>query len=150
MAAADRDRIAGEAVVATIKRQYCVPAIFVECDVSSEKSVQAAVKATVNWASSDGLDILVNSAGVNLIAKVTDTELERWDRAQHVNLRSTFLTARACLPHLMASGKHSSIVSISSVQATHGVSGFPACEYKTTVLATYCVCFSFLQTNSCL
>lgn len=98
-------------------------AVFAECDVSSESSINAAVEAVAQGLG--GLNILVNVAGVNIMATVTDTEIERWDRAQHVNLRSVFLASKAALPHLMAGGP-SSIVNTSSVQATRGVPNFPS------------------------
>ena len=118
----DRDVAAGEAVVAAIQRTGG-QATFVECDVSSEESINAAVEAVVEALGS--LNILVNVAGVNIMATVTDTEIERWDRAQHVNLRSVFLASKAALPHLMAGGP-SSIINTSSVQATRGVPNFPS------------------------
>jgi meso-butanediol dehydrogenase/(S,S)-butanediol dehydrogenase/diacetyl reductase len=118
----DRDVAAGEAVVAAIQSKGG-EATFVECDVSSEQSINAAVEAVVQ--ALGGLNILVNVAGVNIMATVTDTEIERWDRAQHVNLRSVFLSSKAALPHLMAGGP-SSIVNTSSVQATRGVPNFPS------------------------
>jgi NAD(P)-dependent dehydrogenase (short-subunit alcohol dehydrogenase family) len=113
---------AGEAVAAAINSQGGV-AVFAECDVSSESSINAAVEAVAQGLG--GLNILVNVAGVNIMATVTDTEIERWDRAQHVNLRSVFLASKAALPHLMAGGP-SSIVNTSSVQATRGVPNFPS------------------------
>lgn len=118
----DRDVAAGEAVVAAIQRTGG-QATFVECDVSSEESINAAVKAVVE--TFGRLNILVNVAGVNIMATVTDTEIERWDRAQDVNLRSVFLASKAALPHLMAGGP-SSIINTSSVQATRGVPNFPS------------------------
>lgn len=118
----DRDVAAGEAVVAAIQRTGG-HATFVECDVSSEESINAAVEAVVE--ALGRLNILVNVAGVNIMATVTDTEIERWDRAQHVNLRSVFLASKAALPHLMAGGP-SSIINTSSVQATRGVPNFPS------------------------
>ena len=118
----DRDVAAGEAVVAAIQSKGGT-ATFVECDVSSEQSINAAVEAVVQ--ALGGLNILVNVAGVNIMATVTETEIERWDRAQHVNLRSVFLASKAALPHLMAGGP-SSIVNTSSVQATRGVPNFPS------------------------
>jgi NAD(P)-dependent dehydrogenase (short-subunit alcohol dehydrogenase family) len=121
---ADRDEVAGEAVAA-FARSRGSRALFVPCDVSSEESVAALVAAAAAEFGGQ-LNILVNCAGVNIIARVTDTELERWDRAQHVNLRSVFLTCRACLPHMIECGPGASIVNVSSVQGTRGVPSFPA------------------------
>ena len=123
LALADRDAAAGEAVAAFVRGRGA-RAFFVQCDVSSENSVAALVAEAMDKYNT--LNILVNCAGVNIIAKATDTELERWDRAQHVNLRSVFLTCRACLPHMIETGPGASIVNVSSVQATRGVPNFPA------------------------
>ena len=63
MGVADRDAEAGEAVAAAIEGEGG-RALFVETDVSSEASVNAAVAAVA--AEFGGLDVLVNVAGGRL------------------------------------------------------------------------------------
>jgi NAD(P)-dependent dehydrogenase (short-subunit alcohol dehydrogenase family) len=70
---ADRDADAGERLAA-----YIVStggrAQFVQTDVASEDSVQAMVDRTVE--AFGRLDVLVNVAGVNILARLTDTTVE--------------------------------------------------------------------------
>jgi 3-oxoacyl-[acyl-carrier protein] reductase len=85
-----------------------------ECDVSNEAMVQAAVDKT---ASQFGrLDILVNNAGVtrdNLLFKMTDSD---WDTVMNVHLKGAFLCSRAVQKY-MVEQKFGRIVSLSSTSA---------------------------------
>jgi meso-butanediol dehydrogenase/(S,S)-butanediol dehydrogenase/diacetyl reductase len=49
------------------------------------------------------LDALVNNAGTNLRGSVEEIDLSTWNRVLAVNLTSTFLAAKHCLPLLRAS-----------------------------------------------
>ena len=64
---------------------------------------------------------------MDIIAKLEDTDADRWDRVMAVNLRSVYLMCKAALPYLQAAGR-SSIVNVSSIQASRGFSGYPGCE----------------------
>lgn len=119
---ADRDTNAGEALAAQLVADGGA-AIFVETDVSEDEAVQQLIERTVSKFSR--IDILVNVAGIDIVGKLADTEADRWDRTQSVNLRSVYLTCRFAIPHLLATG-HGRIVSVSSIQATRGFPGYPA------------------------
>jgi NAD(P)-dependent dehydrogenase (short-subunit alcohol dehydrogenase family) len=119
----DRDAAAGNRV-AELLRERKQSAEFVECDVSSESAVQNMVE-TAQAIGGGKIDALINVAGVDFIAKLEDTELDRWNRAWQVNLTSMFLTSRAALPY-MKKAERSSIVNVSSIQAERGFSGYPA------------------------
>src|SRR5579862_8066243 len=67
-------------------------------DVRDEASVLAAVAQAV--ATFGGIDICVNNASAINLAPTEQIELKRFDLIQQINTRGTFLTARACLPHL--------------------------------------------------
>ena len=123
---ADRDVDIGTAVAELITaqgRQGREPATFVECDVSDEDAVKQLIEVA-QLAGGGQIDALVNVAGVDIIAKLEDTEPDRWDRVMQVNLRSVFLTSRAALPYLRAAGR-SAIVNVSSIQGSRGFSGYP-------------------------
>ncbi len=68
------------------------------CDVRIEEQIQAAVKRTVE--TFGGIDILVNNASALFLAGTLDTPAKRFDLVHSVNVRGTFLTSQACLPHL--------------------------------------------------
>ena len=75
-----------------------------------------------------GVDILVNNAG-GLIARKTIAEmsLEHWQAVMDLNLTSTFLMVKACLPHM----DRGSIVNIAS-QAGRDGGGPGAIPYATS------------------
>ena len=57
-------------------------------------------------------DVLVNAAGVSLVAPVFDTSVEAWDRVFAVNARAVFLASKWAAKNMIYGGK---IVSISSI-----------------------------------
>ena len=68
---------------------------FVECDVSCEDAVNKMVQHASTISNRPGtLDAVVNVAGVDIIAKLEDTDAARWDRVMNVNLRSVFLVCK--------------------------------------------------------
>jgi citronellol/citronellal dehydrogenase len=67
-------------------------------DVRDEASVQAAVDKAV--ATFGGIDICVNNASAIQLTGTLETEMKRFDLMHQINTRGTFLTSRACLPHL--------------------------------------------------
>ena len=82
-------------------------------DVGDPDDVARAVDAAL--ARFGRLDILVCNAGISpRPARVADASLEDWDRVMAVDVRGVFLSARACLPHMVAQGS-GSIVTIASV-----------------------------------
>ena len=81
------------------------------CDVSDE----AEVSALAAKLSHQGLDILINNAGVSTVSrKVHEIPVAEWDRVLAVNLRSAFLCTRAFVPHMLGTAGPS-IINISSI-----------------------------------
>lgn len=67
-------------------------------DVRDEANVYAAVEQTVERFG--GIDICVNNASAIQLTGTLQTEMKRFDLMHQVNARGTFLTTKACLPHL--------------------------------------------------
>ena len=63
-----------------------------------------------------GIDVLVNSAGIQRYGTVEETTEELWDEVLDVNLKAMYLTSHFAVPHLRARGG-GAIVNVSSVQA---------------------------------
>lgn len=92
--------------------------IAVPCDLCEPKSVAAMRDKVV--AASDGVDILVNCAGmIRYRSGVSDVSVDEWDRVLDANLRGTFLVCRAFMDHLKDRGG-GRIVILSSMAARVG------------------------------
>jgi 3-oxoacyl-[acyl-carrier protein] reductase len=112
----DIDEALAKATAAELKGAGEVLAVGV--DVGDEKSVDAAVAATVKRFGR--IDILVNNAGVNgANAKLIDYPVDEWDRVIRVNLRSQFLTCRAVVPG-MIERNYGRIVNVASIAGKEG------------------------------
>jgi NAD(P)-dependent dehydrogenase (short-subunit alcohol dehydrogenase family) len=85
------------------------------CDVSDPASVNAAVAAVVE--AFGRIDILVNSAGIVMLAPAEELALEAWDKTIDVNLKGTFLMCQAVGKHMLAA-KRGVIVNMASQAAT--------------------------------
>lgn len=70
-------------------------------DVRDEAQVQAAVERAA--ARFGGIDICINNASAINLSKSEEIEMKRFDLIQQINMRGTFITSRACIPHLRKS-----------------------------------------------
>src|SRR5689334_1499408 len=61
------------------------------------------------------LDILVANAGQELVATAAETTPAQWDRILGTNLTGCFLMARAAIPHLLAAGGGSIVLTASQL-----------------------------------
>lgn len=87
-------------------------AVPVECDVSREDSITAAVTAAAQELG--GLDGVLTCAGIARSGMQHEMSFEDWNSVITVNLTGTFLTIRAAVPHLLEAGP-ASVVTIGSV-----------------------------------
>jgi len=89
------------------------------CDVSDEKSVDAAVDAS---AARGPIDVVVNNAGVTRDGLVFRMSLDDWNKVIATNLTSAFLVSRSAARH-MIKRRAGSIVNVSSVVGIIGNGG---------------------------
>lgn len=69
----------------------------------------------------DGIAILVNAAGVGLVAPGLELELPEWTRILDANLTSAFLCARGAARVMVSAGRGGAIVNVASVAGTLGL-----------------------------
>ena len=89
-------------------------ALPLQCDIRDE----VQITETVNKAAEQfgGLDILINNASAINLTKTEVTPAKRFDLMFDVNVRGTFLTSQAAIPHLRksaAEGGNSHILTMS-------------------------------------
>ena len=75
--------------------------LVVECDVTDEASCRAAVDEAA--AGLGGIDALVYTPGVGVLAKMVDTDADAWRRTFDTNVTGAALVTAAAVPHLAAS-----------------------------------------------
>lgn len=87
----------------------------VELDVGDETSVVDGVRSAIDRL--NGLDSVVNAAGMLRASHTHQTSLELWNQIIGVNLTGTFLVVREALPALLKNSR-SAIVNFSSTSAS--------------------------------
>jgi NAD(P)-dependent dehydrogenase (short-subunit alcohol dehydrogenase family) len=114
---AARDRAALAEVAATCSA-HGAETLVVPADVADEASCRALVAATL--ARFSALDVLVNNAGVGMLARFEDvTDLTQYERLMRVNYLGSVYPTFHALPHLKAS--RGQIVAVSSLAGLCGV-----------------------------
>jgi 3-hydroxybutyrate dehydrogenase len=90
-------------------------AMAVAMDVTSEEQVDAAVAEVVGaWG---GVDVLVSNAGVQIVHPIEEFPFADWKKMLAIHLDGAFLTTKACMPHMQASGRGGSIIYMGSVHS---------------------------------
>lgn len=78
-------------------------ALPIQCDLRDEEQITASIAKTA--AEFGGIDILINNASAINLTKTEATPAKRFDLMFDVNVRGTFLTSQAGIPHLRESAK---------------------------------------------
>jgi len=78
-------------------------ALPIQCDLRDEEQITASIAKTA--AEFGGIDILINNASAINLTKTEATPAKRFDLMFDVNVRGTFLTSQAAIPHLRESAK---------------------------------------------
>jgi len=90
-------------------------AMAVAMDVTNEAEVEAGVAAVVKaWG---GVDVLVSNAGIQIVHPLEEFSLAEWKKLLAIHLDGAFLTTKACLPHMYASGRGGSVIYMGSVHS---------------------------------
>ena len=111
---ADLNRDAAQAVADELKAQGG-EAMAVGADVTDEAQVDTAVASVVSaWG---GVDVLVSNAGIQIVHPLEEFSYAEWKKMIAIHLDGAFLTTKACLPHMYASGRGGSVIYMGSVHS---------------------------------
>lgn len=128
---ADINEEAGRATVQAIEDAGGT-AWFERVDASSAADVERLMSAAAGR--SDGIDIVVNTAGAMIVGLVDEFTEDDWDTVFSVNVKSIFLAAKYAVPHMR--GRGAAIVNTSSGAALRGAPAVTAyCGTKGAVVA---------------
>ncbi|KUP35112.1 oxidoreductase [Bacillus halotolerans] len=97
---ADIDAAQGEVMV---RQENSDRLHFVQTDITDEAACQHAVQSAID--TFGGLDILINNAGIEIVAPIHEMELSDWNKVLQVNLTGMFLMSKHALRHMLAAGK---------------------------------------------
>ena len=89
-------------------------ALAIQCDLRDELQIEAAVNQAAE--AFGGIDIVINNASAINLTPTDQTPAKRFDLMFDVNVRGTFLTSQAALPHLRKSaveGRNPHILNLS-------------------------------------
>jgi NAD(P)-dependent dehydrogenase (short-subunit alcohol dehydrogenase family) len=108
VAVLDRDGAGARAAAAELGPA----ALGLECDITGEEAVAATFGEVAE--AYDGIDFLVNNAGVRHVAPIVEETLDAWRHTLEVNLTGTFICSRAAVAPMLARGG-GSIVNLASM-----------------------------------
>jgi len=90
-------------------------AMSVKMDVTDEDQVNAGVARVAQaWG---GVDVLVSNAGTQHIQPLEQIPFAEWKKLLAIHLDGAFLTSKACLPHMYATGRGGSVIFMGSVHS---------------------------------
>lgn len=102
------------------------------CDLASPEETHRAVTDLIDEL--EGVDALINNAGIVLRKDVWTLSVEEWQHMMNVNVNGVFYTTRAVLPTMKTQGA-GHIINVSSISGRlplPGGSGYAASKYAVT------------------
>ena len=108
--------------------------VHVKADICDTEQMERLVREIGD---SQGLDFLVNNAGITVKCRAEEFQMEDFKKIHQVNVESVFFLSKLCYPYLKQSKHAGRIVNITSMAAHLGFSEVvPYCSSKGAVLAT--------------
>jgi NAD(P)-dependent dehydrogenase (short-subunit alcohol dehydrogenase family) len=100
-------------------------------DVSEEEQVRRLEQDVLR--TFNGVQILINNAGINLRKELVEFTLEEWRRVLDTNLTSVFLMCRSFAPHMKGRG-YGRIINLTSIMSHVSIPGRSAYSASKTAL----------------
>jgi 3-hydroxybutyrate dehydrogenase len=124
-----------EAAQATVDefKALGIEGMAVAMDVSDEDAVNSGVAAVI--AAYGKIDVLVSNAGIQIVHPIEDYPFADWKKMMAIHLDGAFLTTKACIKSMYATGggsivyigsahsKEASVLKSAYVTAKHGLMG---------------------------
>ena len=109
-----------QSAAATISRDFGVKAIGYAADITQPEHVDAMIAAAVSEFGK--VDILINSAGINIRGPIAELTLEQFNQVMNTNVTGTWHCCRAVLPS-MRENRWGRIINLASALGLVGLAG---------------------------
>lgn len=107
-----------QAAADAISRQYGTEAVGHAADVADEQDMQRMAQAALDrW---QAIDILINSAGINIRGPIDELSAEQFDAVMRTNVFGTWAACRAVVPAMKAA-KYGRIINLASTLGVVGL-----------------------------
>jgi NAD(P)-dependent dehydrogenase (short-subunit alcohol dehydrogenase family) len=115
---AARDTNLNETAAQQLKNDHSVDTFSYYCDVTDEASVQEAVAKTIERFGK--IDILINSAGINIRGAIEDLSVSDFNKVQQVNVTGSWIACREVIP-VMKKNNYGRIINMGSMLAVTAI-----------------------------
>jgi len=102
----------------------------IKIDITNSKEL----KDNVDKIGKEGLDFIVNNAGITTKCKVADLNIEEWNRIQEVNVNAAMNLSRFSFPYLQKATNTGRIINITSMASYLGFNDVVAYTVSKTAL----------------
>jgi NAD(P)-dependent dehydrogenase (short-subunit alcohol dehydrogenase family) len=115
----NRNSEEGHQAANDLASDFGVEAISFSADVGDQQQTEEMAKAALRTFGK--IDILINSAGINIRGPIDELSLDDFNKVMHVNVTGTWLCSRAVTPHMKKS-KSGKIINLASTLGLVGLS----------------------------
>ncbi len=109
---AARDKVINAKAADMIRSEYGVKCNSVTCDVTKESDIEQATTITVDVFGK--VDILINSAGINIRGSIESLDVADFNLVQQVNVTGAWLACKHIVPHMKKNG-YGKIINVGSI-----------------------------------
>ena len=114
----NRNAEEGESAARQLIEDFSIKAISFPADITNEKQTQQMAATAID--AFGKIDILINSAGINIRGAIDEVTLEDFNKVIQVNVSGTWLCCRAVTPH-MKKNDNGSIINLASTLGLVGL-----------------------------
>ncbi len=114
----NRNKAEGQEAADFISSAYNVKALSIPGDVTSQNDMGSMAESTIKEFGK--IDILINSAGINIRGAIDELSLEDFQKVMEINVTGTWLACKAVIPH-MKKAKSGKIINLASTLGLVGL-----------------------------
>jgi len=114
----NRNEVEGKAAAEQLKEDFGVHVFAFGADITNQQETESMAQAAVNTFGK--IDILINSAGINIRGAIDELSHDDFSKVMNVNVHGTWLSSRAVVP-FMKENKSGRIINLASTLGLVGL-----------------------------